>query len=155
MNQRILFNVILWIQVVLVGLCPVYAQSAVQKEIENAYKKAARALELKFLDGLFSLRDWNFEAYNQRGQGVDLVAERQRFIDLFKAAQSATERDTVSAFRQIDAGNAECEVHQLIEVKSASGVLKLDSRVRDRWVLTKRGWRIRSSRILKQTLKQG
>ena len=67
-------------------LSSAHAMGEVYKPIEQAYQRSSRAMALKFVDGVHSIRDRNFELRDPDGTLVALPVERARLEQLLLPA---------------------------------------------------------------------
>ena len=77
----------------LVGLSqPLTAEENAHKSVRAAYERAIQAAELKYIDGILSVRAKNFQAFGVNGRAVDFKRERVSLERLLGPALSIREK---------------------------------------------------------------
>ncbi|HEY4002598.1 MAG TPA: hypothetical protein VGO93_27240 [Candidatus Xenobia bacterium] len=127
-----------------------------RQAIERAYATQAEAASLRFVPGMLSIRTPDFQAFDPDGHAVDLAGERQQYQRLLEQAVQVTDAVHVLAFRPMGAERAFCQAQEtldLVQLTDCTPVLQRFTALSvDEWVLTPRGWKLRRSRVLNQTL---
>lgn len=151
-----------WTQSLILGLCCLLslAQLAAaqtvtaRKAIQASYDKTCEAAGLKFIDGVWSVRTRDFKAFDPAGNSVNLDFERDRYQRLLAPALSVKKTAKILSFEQLDDSNVSCSVQEVyvVEYTAPGKPVKVvwESRSQDRWLKTKRGWRISESRVTHQ-----
>lgn len=138
----------------------VLAQSGAEGKIKQAYYKATKGAELKFLDGQLSMRHKDFRLTDQDGHAVDLRMERIRLGKLYAMALEVKETASVRSLQIVGGTRARCKVQYhteffVVENPTAKpALLTMDSECEDEWTLTPKGWKQSSSHITQQRLKR-
>lgn len=131
------------------------ASGELYKPIEQAYQRSSRAMALKFVDGVHSIRDRNFELLDPDGTPVPLPVERARLEQLLLPALRIEESHRVvqsdSSPSQVDCRvRFTTRVRLLDTAKRKPFELKMDTECQDRWVLRGQEWKLLRSQVLLQ-----
>lgn len=123
--------------------------------IEAAYQKTCEAANLRFIDGIVSLRHDDFEAFAPDGKSLDLFGERDRYTRLFDSALSISKTYRILSFQMTAPGQAKCEVHEIYEIVKLDAAGRerpffFESLSKDHWLETPRGWRIKATYVTRQ-----
>lgn len=141
-------------------LCPGLALADPRAEIERAYLRSNKAMALKFVDGVQSLRGRNFILEDPENVKVTEGIERSRLEMVLVRALKVSETSKISQFTG-NAYSARCLVHyttqftMVDEVKKKPYELTLETDCQDEWVKQDDGWKIRLTRVLRQDAKRG
>lgn len=136
------------------------AASNVKRELSAAYVKASRAAQLKYLEGIYSIRGPEFEVIQPDGRKADLALERSQQAHLLSSSLKIREKTVVKSVEMRGPNSARCRVEFLTEftmLDSASAkpyVLKLDTLCEDDWTKGDKGWLQSRSRVLRQGAKR-
>jgi hypothetical protein len=121
--------------------------------IQKAYNKEADAAHWKFMAGMWSARDLDFQAYGLHGERLDHRSEVAQMTELLEEAESVKETVTIVSCRPQDANHAVCRVHDVMTFEGAKGEsLVLDSLADDAWGVTPRGWKLQVSHLVSEKL---
>ncbi len=127
----------------------------VYKPIEQAYQRSSRAMALKFVDGVHSIRDRNFELRDPDGTLVPLPVERARLEQLLLPALRIEESHRVVQ-STATASQVDCRVRFTTRIRLLDPAkkkpfdLKMDTECQDRWVLRGSQWKLLRSQVLLQ-----
>jgi len=141
-------------------LCPGLAFADPRAEIERAYLRSNKAMALKFVDGVQSLRGRNFILEDPENVKVTEGIERSRLEMVLMRALKVSETSKIKQFNG-NAYSARCLVHyttqftMVDEVKKTPYELTLETDCQDEWVKQDDGWKIRLTRVLRQDAKRG
>lgn len=122
---------------------------ASEKAIKDAYWKAAEGFRLKFVPGILSIRDLDFEAYNAQGQKIDVSLEPTRYELMLKSALSVQLSTQVLKCEKLAPDRFRCTVQHDLTITKADPKgdrpvkVLLRTRSVDDWVRRPRGWRQR------------
>lgn len=139
------------------GLSPCWAGP--REEIARAYLRSNKAMALKFVDGVQSLRGRNFILEDPESVKVTESIERSRLEMVLVRALKVEETSKIIEFSG-NSYSAKCLVHyvtrfQMVdEVKKTPYDLTLVTDCRDEWVKQDNGWKIRLTRVLRQDAKR-
>lgn len=142
----------------LLAFQPVLGQSALP-EIEKAYAKTYKAASSKFLYGMYAHRSADFKAYDADGIKVEHAKELATIRDLLNRSLRFSETGKIVSSRFLDSVTVECDVEDTIKAvlpdetsPTSQSVLTIATLSRDVWALTDKGWQLKSSRLLEQTV---
>ncbi len=130
-----------------------------REAIERQYQKSVEATKLRYLDGCLSVRHPKFSALDQEGRAARVDLELQRLKNILSTSIHIEEELEVLTFERVNDAKIHCEIHDHLKFVVANEALKdaqmveLETRARDTWVKTPLGWRLLTSRILKQESK--
>lgn len=131
------------------------AQAEIHPSIRKAYQRSSRAMSLKFVDGVHSIRDRNFELRDPDGTLVPLTVERARLEQLLLPALSVDESHRVLSSSS-SADRVDCRVRFTTRVRLLDTLkrkpfdLKMDTECQDLWVLRGQEWKLLKSQVLLQ-----
>ncbi len=142
----------------LISTAPITAaeQKSPEDAIQAAYQKACTAAALKYMDGIFSVRTANFVAFTMDGHKVNLQKDRAAIEKIILNALNVKQSSNIQEFKLLDSRHAQCRTRDYLEVRTVDTVEKhvvdfsVETVSKDEWILTKRGWRQTSSRVLEQ-----
>jgi hypothetical protein len=132
-----------------------------RQSVEAAYKRAALAAKLKFVEGLLSNRADEYRLFTRDGRQVDLTRERQRFNDLFAPALRVRLDTTILSFDVSQPDRAICGVRQLLRVENLNhetqqrDTTAITTLATDTWIKTSEGWRILATQAHSQATGAG
>jgi len=130
-----------------------------RSEIERAYLRSSKAMGLKYLDGVFSIRTQDYQVSDPDGVVIAGPVERGRLERLLMPALKVRESAKILSFRQ-QGSTAYCRTQfatsfvLLDTVKNKPVTLELDSLLEDEWVLQGKSWMLRRSKVLHQNGEQ-
>lgn len=129
--------------------------SDLKTDFEKAYRRAAFAAELKYVEGMLSNRAEDYELYTPGGNLLDLSIERTRFQSLMEPATRVQFETKILRCDPLGNDKAICYVEQFLRVESTDKTGQLETAVvhtwsKDLWVATPRGWRIQKSKVIRQ-----
>ena len=139
------------------GFSPCWAGP--REEIAHAYLRSNKAMALKFVDGVHSLRGRNFILEDPENVKVSEAIERSRLEMLLVRALKVGETSKIVQFSG-NAYSARCLVHyttnltMVDEVKKTPYMLTIETDCQDDWVKQDDGWKIRLTRTLRQDAKR-
>lgn len=138
---------------VVLSLTPCWAGP--REDIARAYLRSSKAMGLKFVDGVQSLRGRNFVLEDPESVKVTEAIERSRLETILLRSLKVEESSKILKF----SGNnysARCLVHyttqftMVDEVKKKPYELILNTDCEDDWVKQDDGWKVRLTRVLRQ-----
>lgn len=140
-------------------LCLTPCWAGPREEITLAYTRSNKAMALKFVDGVQSLRGRNFVLEDPESTKVSDAIERSRLEMILQRSLKVEETSKILKF----SGNgysARCLVHyttrftMVDDVKKKPFDLVLDTECEDDWVKQDDGWKIRLTRVVRQDAKR-
>lgn len=143
----------------LITLCLTPCWADPRADIERAYMRSNKAMALKFVDGVQSLRGRNFLLQDPENVKVSEPIERSRLEMVLARALKVEETSKILKFSG-NAYSARCLVHyttrfkMVDEIKKKPYDLTLDTDCEDNWVKQEDGWKIRVTRVLNQEAKR-
>lgn len=155
-----LSRVILTVSLSWLSTCLVGAEQNARQLIERQYLKASEATRLRYYDGAVSIRHPEFKAFAPDGTQASLGHDRASLQSIFNLAVEVEEKLQILAFKQLNEKRIECEVQDTLEYVLVGSSLKdahrhsLETRSRDIWEKTPAGWRLKETRVSKQTHSQ-
>jgi hypothetical protein len=84
-----------------------------RREIESAYQRLSRAWNLKYVDGIMSVRTPQFRLIDTEGSLISEDVERQRLESLFGSSLSVSDQVKILDFRPEGSGTVVCRVSYL------------------------------------------
>lgn len=139
------------------GLQAGYADEVAHKAIRAEYERASKAAALKYVDGIFSVRARNYQAFGVNGKVVDPKRERTSLERLVEPAISVTEKSEVVTFKDKDATHITCQVHDVMRIVMPApqprppSELVIDTQCTDEWQKIGNTWKQTTNRVLHQT----
>ena len=136
---------------------PSTAEENAHKSVRAAYERAIQAAELKYIDGILSVRAKNFQAFGVNGRAVDSKRERVSLERLLGPALSIREKSDIVSFKEKDPTHVVCQVHDVIRVVMPApqprppAELVIDTQCTDEWQKIGNTWKQISNRIQRQT----
>lgn len=148
----------IWIAASLIVACNLQpgAEESARVAIEKQYLKATEATKLRFFDGCVSMRHPRYMAYGPDGERARLDLDAIRLREILATSVHLDEKMQILSFEKLGESKVRCEVEDTFQFVSMPSTLKdaqlivLSTRCRDTWVLTRAGWRLVETRILKQ-----
>ena len=120
--------------------------------ISQAYVRSNRAMELKFPDGVYSIRSPKYRLLDPDGVQLDMEIERSRLEQLLRPALKVEEQSKILTFRQ-QGDKAHCLVRYVTTIRGLNKVnLRFDTDCEDDWVLLGSGWKLDRTVVTKQEL---
>ena len=129
-------------------------------DIEHAYLRSNKAMALKFVDGVQSLRGRNFVLEDPENVKVSEAIERSRLEMILTRCLKVEETSRIVKFSG-NAYSAHCLVHYVTqftmvdEAQKKPYQLTLTTDCEDDWVKQDDGWKIRRTRVTLQNSKRG
>lgn len=126
-----------------------------REEITQAYLRSNKAMALKFVDGVQSLRGRNFILEDPENVKVTEAIERSRLEMVLIRALKVEETSKILRFSG-NSYSAKCLVQyttrftMVDEIKKKPYELVLSTDCDDDWVKQDNGWKIRLTRVLRQ-----
>jgi len=130
-----------------------------REDITKAYQRSSKAMSLKFVDGVHSLRARAFKLSDQDSVNISEPIERVRLEQLLARALKVEETSNIVKFTS-SGSTARCQTHFLTrltmvdELSRKQYQLILDTDCEDDWVLQSDGWKVKNSRVLRQEAKR-
>ncbi|MBN9414655.1 hypothetical protein ABS71_16600 [bacterium SCN 62-11] len=130
-----------------------------REEIAQAYLRSNKAMALKFVDGVQSLRGRNFVLQDPENVKVSEAIERSRLEMILARSLKVEETSKITKFEG-NAYSARCLVHYVTqftmvdEIKKKPYELILNTDCEDDWVKQDDGWKIRQTRVVDQSAKR-
>lgn len=148
-----------WIAILLISLGTSPCWAGPREEVAQAYLRSNKAMALKFVDGVQSLRGRNFTLEDPENVKVSEMIERSRLEMVLARALKVEETSQITQFSG-NAYSARCLVHyttkftMVDEIKKKAYELVLQTDCQDEWVKQDDGWKIRLTRVLRQDAKR-
>lgn len=123
--------------------------------IEQAYGRSGKAMALKFIDGVHSIRDRQFELFDSDGLRVPMAVERAQLQNFLRMALKVEESHQTVDWTPTGLGGR-CKVHYKTRATFLDRLTKkryqwaLETDCLDEWVLRGQKWKLLRSRILRQ-----
>ena len=130
-----------------------------REDIARAYLRSNKAMALKFVDGVQSLRGRNFVLEDPENVKVSEAIERSRLEMVLMRALKVEETSKIVKFSG-NSASARCLVQYITrfemvdEVKKKPYTLTLSTDCQDEWIKQDDGWKIRLTRVLRQDAKR-
>lgn len=131
-----------------------------RQSITQAYHKACKAAEIKFLPGMFCFRHSSFKAFGPDGREINLLGQEIAVKNLLDNSLSAKEHTRILELSTGQNATVVALVEDVLQLEFVERVggtpqLKtLKTRSRDTWSLTILGWRQMESRIIEQKMEE-
>ena len=118
--------------------------------ISQAYSRSSRAMGLKFIDGVYSVRGANFKLEDPDGVQVSLDIERNRLEQLLGPALKVEEQSQILKFR-MEGNVAHCTVGYFTRIYGLKdAILRYDTDCEDQWVQVGEDWKLIHTRVIRQ-----
>ena len=130
-----------------------------REDIAKAYQRSSKAMSLKFVDGVHSLRAREFKLSDPDSVNVSEQIERVRLEQVLSRALKVEETSNIVSFSS-SGSTARCRAHfvtrltMVDELSRKQYQLILDTDCEDDWVLQSDGWKVKNSRVLRQEAKR-
>ena len=137
-------------------LAPRACLAAPREEIESAYARSSLALQLKYLDGVASIRAPGYRLISSEGLNLDLDIERRRLGQLLAPVLRASESTSLLQFTPLSPERAKCRVRYVTVLVSMDQVTQRELRQTivteclDDWRLFGPRWLLVATRVVKQ-----
>jgi len=126
-----------------------------RSQIQQAYARSSKAMGLKFVDGVLSIRSPQFRLIDPDGKLRDSQIERSRLEQLLMPAIRVEESSQIIQFRQ-QGPKAHCRVHYLTVLQRLDPTsnrpvtLKVETDCEDDWAQAGSDWLLETSRVIRQ-----
>ena len=137
--------------------CALSVGAGPRHSIEQAYQKSSEAMELKFFEGVRSIRSPDYELYDVDGHKTVPAVEQARLERAFGQSLSVREAFQILDFRPQGKAMV-CTVRYQTDFRVLDPVderpvnLQMVTTCQDRWMLFHQDWRLKRSRITHQVL---
>lgn len=129
-------------------------------ELRSSYYKLTRAANLRYLDGMVSLRAPEFVLFDQDGNRVDLAVERARAERYLAQSIALDERSELRQCQPVGPQRVRCRVRYQAQFRVLDSDGKAQPRViqsecQDLWEKRRGKWWLLQTRVLSQTVRRG
>lgn len=132
------------------------ASATPRDEVEAAYARSALAMQLKYLDGVASIRAPGYRLVSSEGLNLDLEVERSRLDLLLGPVLRVTESVLILQFTPLSPERAQSRVRYVTVLVSMDPVAKKEVRrtvvteCQDEWRMLGSRWLLFFTRVVKQ-----
>lgn len=132
------------------------AAATPRDEVELAYARSTLAMQLKYLDGVASIRSPDYRLVSAEGLNLDLDVERFRLDRLLGPALRVNESVSILQFTSLSPERAQSRVRYVTVLVLMDPVAKKETRrtvvteCLDEWRLLGSRWLLAMTRVVKQ-----
>jgi hypothetical protein len=128
--------------------------ASTQTDIQARYDRANQAMKFKYEDAVLAIRTTDFKAYDEKGHLIPPRIEHRHLENALAAASKISERTTITRFVQKSANEAHVHIEDTMElVRTSKPTLHVATEADDVWVRTGGEWKLKESRVQRQTVK--